>query len=127
MNANQKRGRNLLEDQLHKLQKVDREIVLAETISGGRASQLLEKRIDSTCRAMIKEEAQQRGQIEAQLHELGDPIRAEMLRLYYTQGVTVDELAGELAGTDTEAAPILQRVIQRLLDEGTAAFDRLRR
>lgn len=127
MNSKQKRGRDLLEDQRHKLQKVDREIVLSETISGGRASQLLEKRIDSTCRAMIEEEAQQREQIEEQLHELGDPIRAEILRLYYTQGVTVDELAGELAGTDTDTAPALRRVIQRLLDEGTEAFDRLHR
>lgn len=119
-------GRAALEQQLAMIQKTDAAILVAEAMQakGAGKSKIWEK-LDAKARSLIEEEARHRAQLVRDLYLLHDPIRAEILRLHYTQGYTAEELAHIVVGTDTDAAPILQHVIQRLLDEGTAAFDRL--
>lgn len=129
MSTNKKHGRELLEDQLDRIRRVDQEINLAEAFAArvrdGKPAAVSEK-LDAICRDLIEKEAQQRHKIETELRRLGDPVRASLLWLHYTQAMSTEEIAVTLTSTD-DTAPDLKPTIERLIAEGVAAFDRLHR
>lgn len=127
MSTNKKHGWELLEDQLDRMRKVDQEIDLAEAFEArardGKPAAISEK-LDAICRDLIEKEAQQRHEIETELRRLGDPVRAALLWLHYTQAMSTEEIAATLASAD-DTAPDLKPTIERLIAEGVVAFDRL--
>lgn len=122
-----KRRHHDLKEHLELLRQVDKKIAIVESIqSRGNGPSQFTERLSNEIRDMIQQETQQRNEIERALHRLGDPIRAGILWLYYTQGLTADEIAAMLVPAD-ETGEDLKPTIERLLAEGVAAFDRLHR